>query len=139
MKNIYDLLKEEHDEVKEMLVSLEKEIDFDLLKKLDETLTLHTEAEEKTFYEPLQKKLGDLSIIIEAANQEHEIASDLLRRALGLEDEEEIKPLVAIAKKSVEAHIKTEESDVFSLAKKHLTNKEAQEMAERFKEKKSKL
>lgn len=110
MKSIYDLLKEDHKEVKDMLASLEERIDHNLLKKVDKTLTFHTEAEERAFYKPLQKRLGALSVIIKAANQEHEIVSYLLKQA-----------------------------SIFSLAKKHLTNKETEEMAGHFKEEKSKL
>jgi hemerythrin superfamily protein len=126
---IYDLLKYDHDKVKELLDTLSKKKDLRLFEQLRREIIAHNEAEEEAFYEPLQSKTGRLSIMIDAGHEEHDLAMDMMDELAEIDNEEEWNSLFSVIKKSIEAHIKMEEEDIFQLAQKYLTDKEAEEIA----------
>lgn len=117
---IYDLLIEDHNKVKGLLDTLMRKYDPKLFKELANELTLHNEAEEAAFYEPLRSKAANLEVIVNGAHEEHDLTIEMVDQLEKLTDEE----------------------DIFKFAEKHFTDKQAQEMVstmqqakERFKEK----
>lgn len=136
---IYDLLKKDHDKVKELMNSIEQKFDPELFEQLKTEITLHNEAEEEAFYEPLQEKAGSIKIVVKGAHEEHDLAIKMMKQLGKVKNEEERTRLFSVIKKTMEAHIEMEEEDLFELAKKHFTVKEAQEMAARMNQIKSEI
>ncbi|MDF2965237.1 MAG: hemerythrin cation binding protein [Rickettsiaceae bacterium] len=127
--DIYELLKYDHNKVKELLNKLEKKKDIELFKQLKTEVIAHSEAEEEAFYAPLKKKVGKLAIIVDAGHEEHNLAMKMMEEIENVASDEEWQSLLAVIKKSIEAHITMEEEDLFKLAEKNLSDKEAKEMA----------
>lgn len=132
--NIYALLKKDHDKVKELLASIEKKKDASLFQQLKNEIIVHNEAEEEALYEPLAAKAGKLKIMVKAGHSEHDLVMKMLNQIEKIKDEEEWQSLFAVIKKSIEAHINMEENELFDLAKKHFSSKEAEEIAKNMKE-----
>lgn len=125
---ILNLLVQDHKKVKELLTTIEKNQDFRLFKRFKEEITIHNEIEEKVFYIPLKSKLGNLDILVEANEQEHNQTAQLIERISEIEVKEEKCKIFSVVKKSLEAHISKEESDIFELAKQHFSSEELKEM-----------
>lgn len=136
---IYDVLKKDHDKVKNLLNLIEKNTDKDLFNELKQEVAMHTDLEEEIFYEPLQSKAGDIKIIVKGAHAEHDLVEKMIKQLEKLNNDEEWELLFSVMKKNLEAHIKMEEEDMFSLAKKHFSSQEAHKMASEMTEKKKKL
>jgi hypothetical protein len=126
---IYDLLKSEHDKFKESLDKISNKKDLKLFEELRKEIIAHSEAEEEALYEPLQTKIGRLSIIIDIGHEEHDMAMDMMDELVEIDDDEEWDNLFSVFKKSIESHIKMEEEDIFKVAQRHLTDEEAKEIA----------
>ncbi len=139
--NIYSALKKDHDEVKELLVKLEKSpTDTESLKQLIEEITRHNQAEEEVFYKPLKKKLGKLGIMVEAGPKEHELADSMLQAYAETKMElKERKVMLSMIKKAIESHIDKEENEMFKMAHEHLTTEEANEMKQQFAKRKEEI
>jgi len=126
---IYKLLEKDHNKVKELLGLIEKKKDLKLFAELKKEVTIHSEAEEEAFYDPLRAKLGKIKIIVKTGHDEHDLVMDMMKKLDKVEDDDEWMELFSVIKKSLEAHIKMEEEDIFQLGKKHLTREESEEIA----------
>jgi len=137
---IYDLLKTDHDKVKDLLTSIEKKQDSELFQQLKKEMIIHNEAEEEeVFYRRLHEKAGNLKIIVTAGNSEHELVIKMLKQLDKIENKEEWLQLFSVVKKSIEAHITMEEQNIFALAKKHFSNQEAEDIGSKMADNKQKL
>lgn len=135
---IYDVLKKDHDELKQLLQQLvemkpeKAEARHTLIEKIRDEVVPHSRAEEAVFYNSLRslEMTRDLAM---HGYQEHLEAESLLR-VLQLQDKIDAK-WIETAKKlkdSLEHHIKEEEGQLFNAAKQVFTNEEALMMAEAF-------
>ena len=136
---IYDLLKTDHDKVKDLLTSIEKKQDSELFRQLKKEMIIHNEAEEEVFYRQLHEKAGNLKIIVTTGNSEHELVIKILKQLDKIENKEEWLQLFSVVKKSIEAHITMEEQNIFALAKKHFSNQEAEDIGSKMADNKQKL
>ena len=136
---IYEILTKDHDKLKQLMNKISKAPDPDLFSELKKEVILHSEAEEEVFYHPLEKKAGDLKIIVESGRTEHDTVMDMIDQIDKIEDEEEWISLFSVIKKSLEAHLLMEEKDIFDLSKKYFSNEQAQEMGENMKKRKKEL
>jgi hemerythrin-like domain-containing protein len=131
--DVYEVLKQDHKEVKEMMekiVNGPAEEREKVYVDLEKELMLHNRTEEKYFYLPLKEKLGDIGIIAENGAQEHHLVLKLLNRLEELDTvSDEWLTLFKIVKTSLEAHIEKEENDMFSIAKEQFNDSQAKEMA----------
>ena len=132
--DIYTVLKNDHDKVRELLASIGKKKDDSLFQQLKTELTVHNEAEEEALYEPLTAKAGKLKIMVKVGHTEHDLVMKMLNQIEKNKNEEEWKSLFTVIKKSIEAHINMEENELFDLAQKHFSAKEAQEIAKNMQE-----
>lgn len=139
--DIYSYLKKDHKEVKDILSKLEKDpADTKMAGNLKKEMLLHNKAEEKAFYHPLKAKLGEIGIISEAGEKEHDLAMSLIDCYIKIDfKNKEKKILLSIIKKAIEAHIQVEEQEIFALAKKYFSNEEAKEINNEFEEIKEKM
>jgi hemerythrin-like domain-containing protein len=138
-KNIYTALKQDHDEVKNMLKQLvENPMDAELFEKFKNELSIHNRAEEDAFYNPLAEKLSDLALITTSSETEHDLVDEMMAKYEELEEEEK-NILIRTIKKSVESHISKEEEEVFNIAKERFSSAEEKEIFKTFQDVKEKM
>ncbi|HYE79724.1 MAG TPA: hemerythrin domain-containing protein [bacterium] len=133
--DIYTYLKTDHQKVAKLLDEVEQTTEraaktrTDLFAKIKRELTLHAKAEEKTFYAALKnnEKASDL---LPEAYAEHTLIEQLLQE-LDNEDctTEAWTGKFKVLKENIEHHVEEEEGEIFSKARKALTNQQAAELA----------
>lgn len=134
---IYDILKQDHEEVKALLNDLialkdDDEYRFVLVAEIKSALIPHSRAEEASFYNTLRAVDADKSIVAHGF-QEHMEAEGLLRL---LEAKDKVNfDWKATAKKLNEAlnhHIQEEETKIFTEARKMFSDEEAETIGKTF-------
>ena len=142
---IYDVLKADHDKLKELLNELvllnsaDEDRRSNLLYHIHDELVPHSRAEESVFYNSLRAIESAKEVALHGF-EEHMEAEALLRT---LQSKDRIDAeWTATAKKlksAIEHHIKEEEGRVFNVAQQLFTQEEAQMMAEAFEQLKPEL
>jgi hemerythrin-like domain-containing protein len=134
---IYDILKQEHEEVRALLndlVSLkdDDEYRFVLVEEIKNALIPHSRAEEAAFYNTLRAVDADKSIVAHGF-QEHLEAEGLLR-LLEVKDKANFdwKATAMKLQDALDHHIKDEESKIFTEARKMFTDEEAETIGKTF-------
>jgi iron-sulfur cluster repair protein YtfE (RIC family) len=137
--NAIELLKKDHDTVKDLLSKLEETTERavqtrkKLLARIEQELKIHTELEEQIFY-PAFRQAGnkDEAVLTTEAKEEHRAVE-----ALVLPDIKETPPSalefagrVKVLKELLEHHIEEEERDMFPQARKLLSKQQLQELGE---------
>jgi len=134
-ENIFERIKEEHEEFKEMLQKMEssgkgKEDTFEEFKK---ELEAHNKAEERTLYESLKdnKKAHEKALV---GVEEHRMGSGVVNKLDRLDDKsgEEWRVHVNLLKHLLEKHIEAEEKEVLPAAQDMLSKKDVDELSEAF-------
>ncbi|HLV16600.1 MAG TPA: hemerythrin domain-containing protein [Pseudomonas sp.] len=120
--NAIELLKQDHETVRKLLEQLsgttERAVKTrqDLLQKIAQELTIHTQLEEQIFY-PAFKKAGgkDAAIMDAEAREEHRAVDSLVMPDLLKTDPSSIAftGRVKVLKELLEHHIEEEETDLF--------------------------
>jgi hemerythrin superfamily protein len=122
--NAMDLLKEDHDQVKEMFdrfrdLGLEDRAEKQrLFTRIAEALEIHAELEERIFYPAVRSvKSEDAMEITLEAFEEHKIVETLLRQIRSLARGDARKDAkMKVLMESVEHHIEEEEDEIFGEA-----------------------
>ena len=135
--NILDLLKTDHNKVKEIISTLCEtsntaiKTQLKLFNTLKEELELHEKIEETIFYPALKKHQETKDLVLEAFEEHHVI--DLILEELEKTEpkEENWKPKLTVLKENLEHHIKEEENDLFPKTKKVLDQATLKEMGEK--------
>ena len=118
---ILSLLKEEHDEVKDLFDKFEKETESDpaagkaTADKICMELTRHAEMEEQIVYPALQKQDED---IYYEAEEEHHVAEMLVAEIQAMQPGGPWKAKVIVLAENVRHHIDEEETEAFPELKK---------------------
>lgn len=135
--NIYDALKADHLELKEVLnelVNLEQDDDYRmiLIEQIVSSLIPHSRAEESVFYNSIRAVSSDNSPVMHSY-KEH-LEAETLLRTLQVKDKANFdwKNTAIKLKKSLEHHIQEEENRIFVEARKYFSNEEADMMGEAF-------
>jgi hemerythrin superfamily protein len=141
---IYEILKSDHEELKQLLndlVVLKDDDDYRyvLIEEIRNALVPHSRAEESVLYNTLRAVNADKKMIFHGF-QEHLEAETLLRTlqvmdTMNLGWRRVAQKLLAV----VSHHIEAEEDEVFSEARKVFTSQEAVAMGEAFNELKPKV
>ncbi len=135
---IFQRLAEEHGEVstlmKRVQASDDKETRIELFHEIKKELLSHAHAEEREFYEPLEKHPKTRSIAVHS-KKEHEEIEELLGKLEGMID----NPTGAAwdttfdkLQETVTHHVKEEENELFPKAHDVLSDQEAKEVEERY-------
>ena len=137
MKNIFEQLKEEHDEVAALIEKLADTTDDDidtrqqLFPELQLRLLAHAKAEEKEFYPRVRDLNESIESEIDDDLQEHHSMEETLERlaAMSYGDARWLEQLGEL-KDCVEHHVDDEENELFPQVEEFFTEEEAREIAE---------
>jgi hemerythrin-like domain-containing protein len=145
--NPIELLKNDHDEVKELFKQYEKAGDNALSKKLAlfeqirDALTVHMDIEETIFY-PAVKAVRDEKVKDEVreADEEHHVVKLLLAELgkMNLSDEQ-FDAKLTVLKENVEHHIEEEEDELLPDAEKKLSSELLEQLGDEMEERKEAL
>lgn len=142
--SIYDALERDHAEVRRMLSEIAetsaraaktRERRFEQLKA---ALTAHSRAEEKVFYDAIKMDKEGRGDALEGY-EEHHVVDVLLRELARLSPgDERWTAKFAVLKECIEHHVEEEEGEMFTQARKILSDEEAEELGARFVSERSK-
>lgn len=141
---IYEALKRDHEQVKELLdelVSLrnDDEYRYVLIEEIRNALIPHSRAEESIFYNTLRAVNADKKTVFHGF-QEH-LEAETLLRTLQLMDKVNMDWKVTAEKlrDAILHHVETEESTIFAEARAAFSSEEAVAMCEAFEQLKPKV
>jgi hemerythrin-like domain-containing protein len=134
---IYEYLKRDHEQIKELLselVSLNEDDDYRyvLLEQIKSELIPHSRAEESVFYNTLRAINADKAVV-RHGYKEH-LAAETLLRSLQVMDKMNLdwKETAIKFKDALEHHIQDEETEIFNEAKRAFSAEEANAIGEAF-------
>lgn len=145
--NPIELLKNDHDEVKELFEEYEKAGDNAgarkqaLFEQIREALTIHMEIEETIFY-PAVKAVRDEEIKDEVreADEEHHVVKILLGELARMRpSDEQFDAKMTVLKENVEHHVEEEEGELLPDAKKRLSDELLEQLGDEMEERKETL
>jgi hemerythrin superfamily protein len=142
--DIYQALKNDHDELKDVLNDLcslrdDDDYRFTLIDQVRDLLVPHSRAEESVFYNTLRSINADGTLKGHSFS-EHLVAENLLRTLQGLDKMDGAwKGIAEKLKDTVVDHIEHEETDVFAEARSVLSPQEADSICQAFESLKAKV
>jgi hemerythrin-like domain-containing protein len=139
--DIYQILKQEHDEVQDMLdqqIEGKKSGKAQDLKEIQQQLSIHLSGEEKLLYPLLTKSEESKENAFEAF-EEHHIAKVTLNELMKMSpgDERWLAKL-KVLKELIDHHVEEEERNLFKVAKKVISNEQAKEIGQKYQQEKQK-
>ncbi len=142
--NLLDALKQDHDEVKELLQEILASDDGkergDLFKKVKTNLTAHSRSEEKVLYRRLEKKSEDGKDEALEGDVEHEVADYLVESLARARDKasDQWTARCTVLKEMLEHHIEEEQGETFKTAREVFDEAQLEKMGEEFAKEKAK-
>ncbi|WP_120994810.1 hemerythrin domain-containing protein [Stutzerimonas urumqiensis] len=137
--NAIELLKQDHERVKDMLNKLTEtgeravKTRTELLEKIEQEISLHTRIEEEVLYPALRQE-GDKEEVkmTHEAKEEHRAVDDLVLPDLLKTDvgSLEFSGRAKVLKELMEHHIEEEESEMFPMCEKTFDAKRLEEMGQ---------
>ena len=137
--NIYDLLKQDHKDVKKLfkqIVDSEKYND-NIYMQIKKTLQVHMAGEEKLLYPRLENNDETRQITLEAY-EEHDVGKQIIND-IDMSDKSEDDRMFAKVKvlsEAIDMHVKEEEEELFKKAKRVLSHDDEHEIGRLFEENK---
>jgi hemerythrin-like domain-containing protein len=135
--NAFTLLKEDHKKVAGILEEIDATTERgvktreELFAQLKTELDIHAEIEETIFYPALEKHGETRDITLEGI-EEHRIVKELLAELDSMAKDDEIwTAKMTVLKENVEHHVEEEEGEMFSKARKTLTQEEIEALGTR--------
>jgi hemerythrin superfamily protein len=140
MPQVYEILKQEHKEVSELLEQMtEQGASKEQVNELYTMLEAHTKGEEQTLYQDLKKSDETHELVLEAI-EEHHVADMLLNEIRKMDPSDEVcHAKLQVLKETVEHHVKEEEEELFPKAQQVMDDKWAQQMGEQYQQKEQQL
>jgi hemerythrin-like domain-containing protein len=148
MQDAIDILKDDHDRVKELLSELEETSNrattqrSNLLAEIAEELTVHMEIEEKVFYlafKSAAEKSEERVMYFEAQEEHNVLEFELPRLQKTDPSTDDFAAHAKVLKELVEHHVKEEEKEMFPAAKKLMSSEELEMLGEKMQAKKEKM
>ena len=140
--DIFDLLKQDHQQISEMLRAIERNSEDERKELFDEMQTelmLHSEAEETVLYSELEKH-DALRELVQEGREEHKLFEQLLEGMSAMESgDEQWSAKLTVLSELVSHHVQEEEKCLFDKAQDVVDDDLAAELAERFEEEKENL
>lgn len=148
MPNAIDILKDDHDRVKDLLSDLEETSNrattqrTELIGKIAEELTTHMKIEETVFYPAFKAaaEKAEQRVMYFEAEEEHNVLDFELPRVIKTDPStDDFAAHAKVLKELVEHHVKEEEKEMFPVAKKLMTSEELEALGEKMEARKEKL
>lgn len=146
--NALDLLKEDHDKVRDLLSQLVNTTERaekkrpELLAKIEKEIQVHTQIEEEIFYPAFKKASGKTNdVMYYEAHEEHRAVEELVMPDLKKADPggTQFSGRAKVLKELIEHHAAEEEEEMFPQARKTMTKSELEELGERMQARKKEL
>lgn len=135
MAGLFDMLKQDHQEVTDMLEQAIESKDPSQFPKVKKMLDVHMESEEKFFYPILRNK--DKEGMLEAY-EEHKVGKKLISEICDTKSgNETCIPKIKVLKDVLDHHIEEEESEIFDEAREVLSDQQEQKIVQQIEELKS--
>jgi hemerythrin superfamily protein len=138
---IYDLLKHDHRMVEGLIDAIRQVRDADRRKDicslLRMELMMHSKAEETVFYSPLQERAEEL--VEDSYDEHHKIEHLLMKLQTSSAEKPEWMETLRELRDVIEHHVRQEEGELFRIARREFSEREAKELAFEFLEEKGKL
>jgi hemerythrin superfamily protein len=135
---IYDELKKDHDQVKEMMTRIEglssraSASKMKLFQEMKAALTAHLRAEEKVFYDAMKREKGAHVSALEGY-EEHHVADVLMREISRLSpSNEKWAAKFTVLKENVGHHVEEEEGEIWAKAREIFDEATAQGLGQAF-------
>jgi hemerythrin superfamily protein len=133
--NAIDVLKQDHDKVKQLFQRFESSDDESLHRRLFEEikteLQIHSHIEEAVFYPVVEEKDDELNEMVQEAYDEHAEVNDLLVEIEDLNREgSDLRSKVIELKDIVEHHVQEEENEMFPKVRQAMGEEELSRMGE---------
>jgi hypothetical protein len=135
--NAFTLLKEDHKKVAGILEKIDATTERgvktreELFAQLKTELDIHAEIEETIFYPELEKHDESRDITLEAI-EEHRIVKEFLAELDSMSKDDEVwTAKMTVLKENIEHHVEEEEGEMFSKARKALTEEEIERLGTR--------
>ena len=137
MNTFVEILKEDHDKVKQLFKDYQGG-KTKVLPQIEAELRVHMELEEKFLYPELERHEETKEKSFEAVEEHH--AAKLWIKEIGkaTTSDERMKARVKVLQEMIEHHIEEEEKKVFPTAKKVLDKAKVEEIAQKIQQGKSK-
>ncbi len=134
--NILDVIKGEHREVAAMLDRADKcdpgdKQLIDLARKIETALSTHVKIEERLFYSRLRQGAEEEDQLVDVyeAYTEHDVADHIVQLLKsGRKPDEKFKAELQVLGESIRHHVNEEESTIFAMARKLLSQAEQSEL-----------
>lgn len=141
--DVFNLLKKDHKEVKQLFKKIEKSSAVKLRQKtFDQIVTeleMHTSVEEEIVY-PRLRELKQFKELIGEAYEEHHVAKQLIKEIQDLSaDQEQWKSKVSVLKEIIEHHVEEEEKELFPKAQRALGKEESKELGKQVQQEKTRM
>jgi hemerythrin superfamily protein len=133
--NIYDLLKQDHKDVKKLFKQIvdSERYDANTYAQIKKALQVHMAGEEKLFYPKLENNSETRTLVLESY-EEHDLGKQIMND-IDMSDKNEEDRMFAKVKvlsEAIEMHVKEEEDDLFKKAKHVLSRDEEHEIGRLF-------
>lgn len=147
-QNAIDLLKEDHQKVKELLEQLVVTTEraqkkrIDLLDKIERELVVHTTIEEEIFYPAFKEaNAKEYKEMYFEALEEHRAVDELIMPDLKKTDptSAQFAGRAKVLREMIQHHVKDEEEEMFPEAEKSVDDEVLKELGEQMMERKKKL
>jgi hemerythrin-like domain-containing protein len=145
MKEFFELIEKDHQEVKEILEKLEESSDGavktreKMFMQLKEEFIPHLKAEEVTLYPALKNQKESRKSALEAI-EEHHVAEIVFKELDSLSKNDEVwAAKLKVFKELVEHHIEEEEDQIFKMAQETLASDKMSQIMESFQQEKEKV
>ena len=148
MPNAIDILKDDHDRVKDLLSKLEETSNrattqrTELLAKIAEELTIHMKIEEQVFYPAFKAaaEKAEQRVMYFEAEEEHNVLEFELPRVQKTDPStDDFAAHAKVLKELIEHHVKDEEKEMFPVAKKLMSSEELETLGEKMEAKKERM
>jgi len=135
--NIYDLLKQEHKDVKKLFKQIvdSERYDDNVYMQIKKALEVHMAGEEKLLYPRLENNEETRQITLEAY-EEHDVGKQIINDIDMSDKSEEDRMLakIKVLSENIDMHVKEEEDELFKKAKKVLSHEDEREIGRLFEE-----
>lgn len=132
METIYDILIKEHNIIADLLQQALRDNSRETLLKVKAETDPHMAGEEKLFYPELEKK-EELRDLVNHAYEGHDGARSIMSELESMrEGEQNWVSKIKELKESIDHHVEEEESKVFEEARKAISQKKADEIAQQY-------